>query len=122
MARHAYRRVLSADTLEDTPVYGTDGNKLGTIEEIMIDIEDGKVEYAVLEFHEGFMNMKEKLFAVPWNAMQIDEDQERIILNVPEDTLKSAPGFDKDDWPDMADPLFSSQINEYYGSYTASRI
>ncbi len=114
-ARHAYRPVLSASTLEDTDVYNTDGDKLGEIEEIMINVETGSVAYAVLEFEEGFLNMKEKLFAVPWESFQIDEDNERFILDVSKEKLQSAPGFDKDDWPNMADPAFYSSVNEYYG-------
>ncbi len=117
-ATHAYRQVLSASTLEDTDVYNIEGEKLGEIEEIMINLHDGTVAYAVLEFREGFLNMKEKLFAVPWEAMRIDEDGERIILDVSKEKLENAPGFDKDDWPDMADPAFYTSISEYYGERT----
>ena len=116
-ARHAYRSVLSASTLEETDVYNTSGEKLGEIEDIMINIENGSVAYAVLEFHEGFLNMKEKLFAVPWDSFRVDEDNEQLILDVSKDKLKNAPGFSKDNWPDMADPAFYSSINEYYGQH-----
>ena len=116
-AQSAHPRVLSASTLEDTDVYNTEGKKLGEIEEIMIDPATGSVAYAVLEFHQGFLNMKEKLFAIPWKAMYIDTEREQIILNVPEEKLKEAPGFDKNDWPNMADTEFQNSMNIYYSSY-----
>ncbi|MBA2659332.1 MAG: PRC-barrel domain containing protein, partial [Nitrosospira sp.] len=44
----------------------------------------------------------------------------RFLLNVEKERLESAPGFNKDDWPDMADPSWQNTINAYYGtkSYT----
>ena len=61
--------------------------------------------------------MKEKLFAVPFTAFSIDRAKERFVLDVPQEVLKNAPGFDKKDWPDMADPAFRNQIQDYYRSY-----
>jgi len=40
----------------------------------------------------------------------------RFLLDVDKDSLKNAPGFDKDDWPDMADQTWINEINSYYGS------
>ncbi len=59
--------------------------------------------------------MGDKLFAVPWNALALDTENKRFILDVEKDRLESAPGFDKDDWPDMADPTWQSSIHSYYG-------
>jgi hypothetical protein len=47
--------------------------------------------------------MGEKLFAVPWAALTLDTQNKRFVLKVDKDTLKNAPGFDKDNWPNMAD-------------------
>ena len=92
----------------------TAGESLGKIEEIMIDIPSGRVAYAVLSFG-GFLGMGNKLFAVPWNAFTIDEENKEFILDVDKKTLENAPGFDKDNWPDMADPDFGRQIYGHYG-------
>jgi hypothetical protein len=81
----------------------------------MIDTRTGRVNYAVLSFG-GFLGMGEKLFAVPWNALTLDTKNHRFILNVDKERLKSAPGFDKDHWPDMADPSWINQIHTYYGT------
>jgi sporulation protein YlmC with PRC-barrel domain len=108
------RRVLSADTLAGDRVRNPSGEDLGKIEEIMIDIPTGHVAYAVLSFG-GFLGMGNKLFAVPWKALTLDEDAHEFILNVDKETLERAPGFDKDNWPDMADPQWGSQVYAHYG-------
>lgn len=113
MAQHR-RNVLSASTLEGDTVCNAAGEDLGNIEDIMIDTHDGRVAYAVLSFG-GFLGIGDKLFAVPWEALRIDQDNKRIVLNVEKEQLKDAPGFDKDHWPDMADPSFTQQIQSHYG-------
>ena len=82
---------------------------------LMIDLPSGRIAYAVLSFG-GFLGMGEKLFAVPWNALTVDEDQKQIVLNADKEQLKNAPGFDKDDWPDMVNIRWGTQIHTYYGT------
>ena len=108
-----YRRVLAASTLAGDSVYNAAGDDLGKVKEIMLDIPSGRVAYAVLSFG-GFLGMGDKLFAVPWNALRVDEDEKRFILDVDKRTLENAPGFDKDNWPDMASASFASRLNSYY--------
>lgn len=91
------------------------GESLGQVDEIMIDIPSGRVAYAVLSFG-GVLHMGNKLFAVPWNALKVDEDQKCFILDVDKRTLESAPGFDKDNWPDMADTTWGTGIFKHYGA------
>jgi sporulation protein YlmC with PRC-barrel domain len=110
-----YRRVMSAGTLAGDRVRNAAGDDLGKIEEIMLDIPSGRVAYAVLSFG-GFLGMGNKLFAVPWNALTVDEQEHQFILDVDKQVLESAPGFDKDNWPDMADPGWGSQLHSHYGS------
>jgi sporulation protein YlmC with PRC-barrel domain len=108
-------RLMGADTLIGEDVYSTKDEDLGDIKEIMLDMNNGKIAYAVLSFG-GFLGMGDKLFAVPWNALTLDTENKRFILDVEKDRLESAPGFDKDDWPDMADPSWQNTIHSYYGT------
>lgn len=112
-------RLMGADTLMGEDVYNHKDEDLGDIKEIMIDMNTGRVAYAVLSFG-GFLGIADKLFAVPWSALKLDTENKRFILNVDKERLESAPGFDKDHWPDMADPTWQNTINSYYGtkSYT----
>ena len=106
-------RVLSASTLSDDDVYDPRGEKLGSIKELMLDIENGKVCYAVLSFG-GFLSLGEKLFAVPWSALKVDTENKRFIMDTTEERMKNAPGFDSDHWPNMADTSWEKSIYSYY--------
>lgn len=98
-------------------VYNQKGESLGDIKEVMLDMEKGCVAYAVLSFG-GFLGIGGKLFAVPWNALtlKLETLDTRFILDVEKERLESAPGFDKDDWPDMADESFVNEVYSYYGT------
>jgi sporulation protein YlmC with PRC-barrel domain len=108
-----FRSVLAASTLTGDSVRNAAGEDLGTIDEIMIDIPTGRIAYAVLSFG-GFLGMGDKLFAVPWSALKVDEDEKCFILNVDKRTIEQAPGFDKNNWPDMSDPKWGTQLASYY--------
>jgi sporulation protein YlmC with PRC-barrel domain len=107
--------MMGADTLVGNDVFNHKGEDLGDIKEIMLDMRSGRVGYAVLCFG-GFLGLGEKLFAVPWNALSLDTENKRFVLNVEKDRLKGAPGFDKNHWPDMADQSWARTIHSYYGT------
>jgi sporulation protein YlmC with PRC-barrel domain len=106
--------IMAADTLEGDDVVNTKGEDLGNIKDIMIDVPSGRVAYAVLSSG-GFLGIGDKLFAIPWSALTLDADRKCFILDVDKETLKNAPGFDKDHWPSMADPTWAQEVHDYYG-------
>lgn len=63
----------------------------------------------------GFLGFGGKLFAIPWQALTLNEPEHEFILNADRKLLENAPGFDRDNWPNMADPEFSRLIHDYYG-------
>ena len=112
------RNTLSATTLIGDPVVNRNGENLGKIEDLMIEPERSRVSYAVLSFG-GFLGMGNKLFAVPLQAMELSRADKRFVLDVDKERLKNAPGFDKDQWPDFADPAYGQKLYSYYGvNYT----
>jgi sporulation protein YlmC with PRC-barrel domain len=108
-------QIMAAGTLTGEEVVNSDGVTLGSIDSIMLDVPSGKIAYAVLSFG-GFLGMGNKLFAIPWQALQLDTDNKCFILNVDKETLDGAPGFDKDHWPSMADQQWAKEVHSYYGS------
>jgi hypothetical protein len=104
---------MGADTLLGNDVYNRAEENLGTIKEFMIDMQSGRISYAVLSFG-GFLGMGDRLFAVPWQALRLDPANKRFLLNVNKDKLKNAPGFDKDHWPAMADEGWASEVHTFY--------
>lgn len=105
--------LMGAKTLVGEDVYNNDNEKLGDIKEFMLSMSEGKVAYAVLSFG-GFLGMGDKLFAVPWSFLQLDTEKKCFRMNVSKEQLKGAPGFDKDDWPDMSDPRWGQGITDFY--------
>jgi len=95
-------KVLSAHTLMGDPVRNPEGERMGDLKELMIDLDSGRIAYAVVSFG-GFLGLGDKLFAMPWNVLRVDTENRQIVLDVPKETLENAPGFDKSDWPETAE-------------------
>jgi sporulation protein YlmC with PRC-barrel domain len=107
--------VLSASSVTGDSVVDAQGENLGKIEEVMLDVDDERIAYAVLSFG-GFLGIGDKLFAVPWGALKLDAQKQCFVLNESKERLKNAPGFEKDSWPNMADRSFGSSVYDYYGT------
>jgi len=107
--------VVSASKIIGEAVINRQNENLGKIHELVFDARTGRVAYAVLSFG-GFLGMGNKLFALPWGSLQFAATENKLILNVDKEKLKSAPGFDPAaKWPDFADRTWGSTIHTYYG-------
>ncbi|MFT4173318.1 MAG: PRC-barrel domain-containing protein [Rhodocyclaceae bacterium] len=105
--------VMAADTLEGDEVVNLEGDKLGKIQDIMLDVPHGRIAYAVLSSG-GFLGMGDTLHAIPWSALTLDADQKCFVLDVDKDRFRNSPGFDKDHWPSMADATWANEVHQYY--------
>lgn len=111
--------LFKASDLIGKEVRNNTDEKLGKIYDLAVDTTDGRISYAVLQFG-GFLGVGDKLFAIPWDALQLKprdraRDNELIfIFNVDKDRLKSAPGFDQNAWPDMADNTWTTTVHTYW--------
>lgn len=108
-------QTLSASSLAGNHVTNPQGEDLGSIEDFMINTQTGCIEYAVLSFG-GIFGIGDKLFAVPWDALNLDQENKRFVIGLDKTRLEKAPGFDKDNWPDMADTAWRELISDYYRS------
>jgi sporulation protein YlmC with PRC-barrel domain len=104
-----FRRTLGATTLIHDKVVNLNGEHVGRIEELMVDVTTGRVAYAVLSFG-GFFGFGGKLFALPWSSLTVDEQKKRFVVNVARETLGRMPGFDKDHWPDLSDLEYATGV------------
>lgn len=107
--------LMGANTLVGNDVYNLKQEDLGDIKDIMLDMRTGRVSYAVVAFG-GFLGMGEKFFAVPWQALKLDTENKRFTLDTDRERLEKAPGFDKDNWPNMSDISWQRDIHSYYGT------
>ena len=106
--------VLSTSAVIGDSIVNRTGENLGKIEELMLDLEMGRVAYAVLSL-DGFPGMNNKLFAVPFEALKLDTTREHFTLDVDKDKLKNAPGFDKSNPPKASDRTWGSEVYKFYG-------
>lgn len=112
MADIDYPDFLSASTIKKDKVVNSEGEDLGKIEELMIDLQSGRIGYAVLSFG-GFLGLSDKLFAIPWQALTLRLHEHAFLLEIPKETLEKAEGFEKDKWPLTREEL--SRTYTYYG-------
>ncbi len=106
--------ILSASSLEGDDVRNAEGENLGNIKDVMVNTSTNQIEYYVLSFG-GILGMGDKLFAIPPEAIAIDTAEKCFRLNISKDVLEKAEGFDKDNWPNMADRAFRDSIYNHYG-------
>ncbi len=107
-------KFLTATSIIGDKVLNPKGEHLGTINNIMIELGTGKIEYVVVEFG-GFLGVGEKYFALPYSLLKLDAKNEVFIFDQSADILKNAPGFDKDHWPETNTHLFDS--SSYWGGF-----
>ena len=107
--------LMGAETLIGNHVHNLKNEHLGEIKEIMLDMRTGKVAYAVMSSG-GVLSLGERLFAVPWEALKLDTVHKRFTMDVEKDRIENAPGFDTDNWPNMAEQQWANQIHSYYGT------
>jgi len=107
-------QLVKGSTFIGADVENPQGQNLGDIKDIVIDRASGRIAYAVVSFG-GFLGMGEKLFAVPWGAFaQPRADKDKFVLDVDKERLKNAPGFDQNNWPQMASREWVTSLYSYY--------
>ena len=106
-------RRLTATSIIGDKVENALGESLGKIDNLMINLNSGIIEYAVLEFG-AVLGIGGKLFAIPFSELHVDPTREIFILNKDKDYLKSMPGFDKNHWPDTNDHSYFEDVDTYW--------
>ena len=112
--------LMGANTLIGDHVHNLQDEHLGTIKEIMLDMQTGMVAYVVMASG-GVLTIGEKLFAVPWEALTLDTANKRFTMDISKERIENAPGFDADHWPDMANQAWMTEVHRYYQTGAASR-
>ena len=92
-------RLLTANTLTGTRVVNRKDETLGTISDIMLNVEEGGIAYAVLASG-GFMGIGERLYALPWYSLALDTERKCCVLNADKSSFEETPCFDKDHLPE----------------------
>jgi sporulation protein YlmC with PRC-barrel domain len=105
--------IISSDKVEGTTVYNPSGDKLGTVDDLMIDKLSGQIRYAVLEFG-GFLGMGTDRYPLPWNMLKYDTQKEGYVVPLDKKKLEQAPRYAESDEPDYT-PDYGRRVYNYYG-------
>jgi len=105
--------VISSDRVEGTAVYNTAGDKLGSIDDLMIDKLSGQVRYAVLKFG-GFLGMGTDRYPLPWSMLKYDTSKDGYVVPLDKSALDSAPRYAQGEEPDYNDD-YGRRVYDYYG-------
>jgi len=104
--------LIAAEKVKGTAVYDTSAEKIGTIDDIMIDKVSGRAIYAVMTFG-GFLGMGEKFHPLPWSALNYDPQVGGYVVNLDKSQLENAPSYDRDEEFEWT-PTYGRQVDNYY--------
>ena len=105
--------VISSDKVEGTSVYNNTGDKLGSIDDLMIDKRTGQVRYAVMKFG-GFLGIDTDRYPIPWNMLKYDTEKDGYVVPLDKFKLENAPKYEDQDVPAYDTP-YGKRVNGYYG-------
>ena len=111
--RRETANLIGSDKVQGTPVYRSNGERVGTIDRVMIDKLSGKVAYAVMSFG-GFMGIGEDYYPLPWSLLTYNERLDGYEVNVSEQQLKGAPKYSKHETWDWSDRARNRKVYAYY--------
>ncbi len=107
--------LIASDRVEGTPVRRPDGEKIGTIERLMIDKLSGKVAYAVMSFG-GFLGLGEDYHTIPWSALKYNTALDAYEMNLTEDQLRDAPRRTGEGRDPSFDRDWEEHVHRYYNA------
>ena len=107
-------KYLTATSIIGDKVENLQGEHVGKIKDIMIDLSTGTIDYVVLEVG-GFLGINEKLFAIPFAALKPNQHNADFKLDIKKEFLQKAPGFDKNHWPHTNSHFLD--VNSYWGDF-----
>lgn len=108
-------KYLTASSIIGDPVTNTNGDHMGVIKDLMIDLNRGTISYFIIELG-GFLGIGERFFAFPYALLKVEPVTRTFILNQEMKKLKEAPGFDKEHWPNTNSHEFETSGN-YWGGF-----
>lgn len=119
-SEHAMKDARASELI-GMKVHNAQGEDLGKVDDLVIDVNNDRVYYAVLGFG-GALGMGEKLFAYPVSMFSEDIADKKLVLHVDKEKLKQAPGFERKNWPDWnRDSKYSKEVEGYFGPTVHAR-
>ncbi len=105
---------LLLDVPSGNRVLNNDGNEIGSLSHMVIDLNTGCLLYAVISTG-SVLGMGGKLSAVPWQTLRLGPEEGQYVLDVPVDKLKLGPVFDRRNWQQTVNRDWLKSLFTYYG-------
>jgi sporulation protein YlmC with PRC-barrel domain len=106
--------MISSEKVEGTSVMNKQGEKIGSIESVMIEKRSGKVAYAVMSFG-GFLGIGDQHHPVPWQSLVYDTNLGGYVIDADRARLEAAPTYTGKDLPNWSDRQWGQRVHQYYG-------
>jgi sporulation protein YlmC with PRC-barrel domain len=111
--------VVRASQLLDYDVENAGSDDLGSIEDALVSLNQGCIDYMILSFG-GILGLGDHDYLIPWRAVQIDPANARLLLNIDPQVLNDAPVLDPNNLPDMMAEDWEAPFVEFWRSVTIS--
>lgn len=105
--------IISSEKVRGVNVYSPEAEKLGSVDELMIDKITGRVRYAVMEFG-GFLGMRADRYPLPWEALKYHTGMGGYVVALTKEQLENAPRYESNAAPEYTDE-YGRRVYDYYG-------
>jgi PRC-barrel domain protein len=105
--------LVAAASIRGTAVYNTEGEALGSINDLMIDAETGRIAYALMSFG-GFLGIGERYHPLPWSVLRYSTELGGYVVDVDKKTLENAPTYGPNEMPNYGDREWAQRLHDYY--------
>lgn len=106
--------LLKATDVRGQTLMSDEGSELGTIKDIVIDKNSGRIAFAVVSFG-GTLGLGDKLVAIPWDLFDVNNEGKVYATKIDKEQLKAAPRLESDDWDEFDNPTYIRSQYKHFG-------
>ena len=107
-------RLIAAKQVQGTAVYNAALEKLGSVEDVMIDKTSGRIAYAILSFG-GFLGIGDRYYPLPWEKLTYNTEVGGYIVDIDRTVLEGAPSYADKTTAEWGDEAWARGVYTYYG-------
>jgi sporulation protein YlmC with PRC-barrel domain len=106
--------LIAAHQVQGTSVYNTALEKMGSVEDIMLDKASGRIAYAVLSFG-GFLGIGDRYYPLPWEKLTYNTEAGGYVVDLDRETLEGAPSYTDAATATWDDQAWGRDVYAHYG-------
>jgi sporulation protein YlmC with PRC-barrel domain len=106
--------LIASRDVTGTAVYDAGGEKLGSVDDVMIDKLSGRIAYAILSFG-GFLGIGGRQYPLPWSKLHYDVTLGGYVVDLAKEQIENAPSYGSDEAVAWNDPAWGQRVHDHYG-------